>query len=146
MSTSVGPALRQAVSWISSFNPTPTGRFDYNCHRTEEEPSACSVHSPGPPAPLAPSLPTASCYCSMAWRAEWGVGKERTGFSCLVPTSSTAALLWPEQCFMRACLPWRIVSRVLWSPHCWEWLALGFPTLAETPPVGCLGHPTGNHL
>ena len=45
---------------------------------------------------------------------------------------------------MRARLSWRIALRVLWSPHCWEWLTLGFPTLAETPLVGCLGHPTGS--
>lgn len=67
MSTSMGPALRQAVSCISSFNPTPTGRFDYNLtiivQRRSPPHILCALpgpqlllhlHSPPPPAPAWP--------------------------------------------------------------------------------------------
>lgn len=56
MSTSMGPVPRQALSWIISFNPNPTGRCGGNCHFTLGTPGDLP-DSPAPSILLSLALP-----------------------------------------------------------------------------------------
>lgn len=138
----MGPSLCQALSWIISFNPNPTGRCDCNPHFRGGT-QRCSVGFPGPQTLLLLLRAPPPQFL----HGQRGIRVEKQRFSlpgthvlwggfALARTTIRAGLFSPlDDCF-----------EGLLEPHFSEQFTPKFPSWAGLPLVGCLGHPLEDHL
>lgn len=133
------PGTAQALLWMISFNPNPTGRCGRDLTLQRKSPRSVLCCS-------GPSLSSSSFYplvplCFLpGGSGDVGRRKGRKGFPCLA-----SFVLWCGFAVAGADVSswllvfWQVALGVIWYPHCWEWLLLQVSSWA----VSSLVHPLG---